>query len=198
MAWCGRKTSVAGPSPRPDGKIERRAGEGGAAAGEGDGERIALADEAGDERRGGRVVDLVGRADLLDPALVQDDDAVGEFERLLLVVGDEDGGVAGLVVDLAQPAAQLAADLGVERAEGLVEQQQARLDGQRAGQRDALALAAGELGRIALLEPVELDQLEEFAARARGSRPSPGRSARGRAPRPKATLSKTLMWRNRA
>ena len=51
------------------------------------------------------------------------------------------------VVDLAQPAAQLAAHLRVERAERLVEQQHLRLDRQRAGQRDALALAAGELAR---------------------------------------------------
>jgi hypothetical protein len=85
------------------------------------------------------------RTDLLDAALAQDHDAVGEFQRLLLVVGDEDGGVAGAVVDLAQPAAQFLAHLGVERAERLVEQQHARLDRQRAGQRHALALAAGKL-----------------------------------------------------
>ena len=54
-----------------------------------------------------------------------------------------------LVVQLAQPAAQLLAHLGVERAERLVEQQHARLDRQRAGERHALALAAGELRRIA-------------------------------------------------
>ena len=95
--------------------------------------------------------DLVGRADLLDAALVQDGDAVGELQRLVLVVGDEDGGVAGRVVELAQPAAQLLAHLGVERAERLVEQQHPRLDRERAGQRDALALAAGELAGIAVL-----------------------------------------------
>jgi hypothetical protein len=73
--------------------------------------------------------------------------AVGHFQRLFLVVGDEDRGDVQLVVQAAQPAAQLLAHLGVERAEGLVEQQHARLHRQRAGQRDALALAAGELGR---------------------------------------------------
>jgi hypothetical protein len=52
-----------------------------------------------------------------------------------------------VVVQAAQPAAQLLAHLGVERAEGLVEQQDLRLDGQRPGQRDALALAAGKLRR---------------------------------------------------
>ena len=46
----------------------------------------------------GRAVDLVGRAHLLDPALVEDDDAVGERQRLALVVGDVDERRAGLAV----------------------------------------------------------------------------------------------------
>ena len=50
-----------------------------------------------------------------------------------------------LVVQAAQPLAQLGAHLGVERAERLVEQQHARLDGERARERHPLALAAGEL-----------------------------------------------------
>ena len=48
--------------------------------------------------------------------------------------------------------AQLGADLGVQRAERLVEQQHLRLDRERAGERHPLALAAGELRRVALLE----------------------------------------------
>ncbi|PII38192.1 hypothetical protein T190_25350 [Sinorhizobium meliloti CCBAU 01290] len=47
------------------------------------------------------VIDLVGRADLLDRALAHHDDAVGKLECFLLVVGDEDRGVAGAVVDFA-------------------------------------------------------------------------------------------------
>jgi hypothetical protein len=83
------------------------------------------------------------------------------FQRLFLVVGDEDRGDVQLVVQLAQPAPQLLAHLGVERAERLVEQQHARLDRQRAGQRDALALAAGQLRREAVGQPVELHQVEQ-------------------------------------
>ena len=75
---------------------------------------------------------------------------------------DEDAGDVQLVVQPAQPAAQLLAHLGVERAERLVQQQHLRLDRQRAGQRDALALAAGELVRIAVGEPVELHQLQQL------------------------------------
>src|SRR5690606_34023446 len=107
-----------------------------------------------------------GGADLLDPALDHDDDAVRELQRLFLVVGDEDGGVAGGVVDRAQPAAQLAADLRVERAERLVEQQYLRLDRHGAGERDALALAAGKLRGIALLQPGQLYQVEQLRGAA--------------------------------
>ena len=123
---------------------------------------------------------------------------VGELQRLLLVVGDEDGGVAGLVVDLAQPAAQILAHLGVERAERLVEQQHARLDRQRAGKRDALPLAAGELGGIALVQARQLDEVEQVHDPARGSRPR--RAASGAAARvsPKAMFSNTVMCRNSA
>ena len=103
-----------------------------------------------------------------------------------------------LVVQAAQPAAQLLAHLGVERAERLVEQQHARLDGQRAGERDALALAAGELAR-------DSGRRASRAAPARAARTtlsrisaSLGRSLRGLTRRPKATFSNTLMCRNRA
>src|SRR5262245_17524538 len=61
----------------------------------------------------------------------------------------------------AQPATQLLAHLGIERAERLIEQQQRRLDGERTRQRHALTLAAGELRWIAFVEPLELDQLQQ-------------------------------------
>ena len=88
--------------------------------------------------------------------------AVGDFERFFLVVRDEDAGDVQLVVQAAQPAPQLLAHLGVERAEGFVEQQHARLDRERTGQRDALALATRKLRRKAVGEPVELNEVEQF------------------------------------
>ncbi len=98
----------------------------------------------------------------------------------------------------AQPAAQLLAHLGVERAEGLVEQQHFGLDRQGAGQGHALALAAGELGGIARSE--SQSSCTSVSSRMTRSRMSAsfGRSARGRTRRPKATFSNTLMWRKSA
>ena len=130
----------------------------------------------GHEGRRRTVVDVVRRADLLDLAVVQHHDAIGKLDRLILIVGDEHGGVTGAIVDVAQPAAQLAADLGVERAEGLVEEQDARLDGQRAGERDALALAAGELRGIAASPGRRAGRGRAAPSRACGSPSSPGGS----------------------
>ena len=102
------------------------------------------------------------RPDLLDAAGVEHGDAVGEIHRLALVVGDEDGRQPGAVVDFAQPQAQLLAHLGVQRAERLVEQQHARFDRHRAGERDALALAARQLRRIARAEAGKLHHVDEL------------------------------------
>ena len=49
---------------------------------------------------------------------------------------------------------------GVERRQRLVEQQRVRLEHQRAAERDALLLAAGELRRQALGESAEADLIE--------------------------------------
>lgn len=54
------------------------------------------------------MIEFFRRPDLLQRAVLQERDAIGEFERLLLIVGDEDGGEAGAFVQIAQPAAQLA------------------------------------------------------------------------------------------
>ena len=80
-------------------------------------------------------------------ALVEDDDSVGELERLFLIVRDEHARQTDLVVQAPQPAAQLLPHFRVERAERLVEQQHRRLHRERARQRHSLPLASGELRR---------------------------------------------------
>jgi hypothetical protein len=65
-----------------------------------------------------------------------------------------------LLVQTPQPATKLFPDLGVESAEGLVEQEHLRLDRQRAGQRDSLTLPSGQFGRPPLGQHIELHQME--------------------------------------
>ena len=108
------------------------------------------------------VIDFLGRADLLDMPLVHHDDPVGELERLFLIVRDEDAGDFDLVVQPPQPSAQFLPHLGVERAERLVQQQDFRLDRERARECDALALPAGELRGIAIGEEVELHEFQQL------------------------------------
>ena len=67
---------------------------------------------------------------------------------------------ADVLLDPLELDLQLLAQAQVERAERLVEQQRARAVDQRAGQRDALRLAAGELAGLALGQVAELDELE--------------------------------------
>ena len=62
------------------------------------------------------------------------------------------GRVAVFVVQPAYLETHFLAQVGIEIGERLVEQQRLRLDDQRAGERDALLLAAGKLARIALGE----------------------------------------------
>ena len=134
-----------------------------------------------------------GDADLLDLAAVHDGDAVGDRERLLLVVGDVDRRDPELELDAADLLAQLDAHLRVERRERLVEQQHARLDRERPRERDALLHAARELVRIALAGVGEPDELEQLA------RPGPAGSAFGflRILRPYSTFCSAVMFGKR-
>ena len=96
-------------------------------------------------------VDVLGRAHLLDAAFVHDGELVGHGERLLLVVRHEQEGDAGAALHGLQFEAHLLAQFGIERGEGLVEQQDVGLQDQGAGEGHALALAAGELRGTARL-----------------------------------------------
>jgi hypothetical protein len=83
-----------------------------------------------------------------------------------LIVGYEDRRRADLALNPPQVAAQIDADLGIERAERLVEQQHLGLVGQRACQRHPLLLPARELARHACAQPGQAHQLEQPVAAA--------------------------------
>src|SRR4051794_30520452 len=139
----------------------------GPAAGHGAGQAVHLAQELVDERCGRAVVDVLGRPDLLDAAGAHHDYAVGQLQRLLLVVRDEHRGQPHLLVQLAQPAAQLFPHLRIKRTERLVEQEDSRLDRERPGQRHPLPLPARELARVAVGVTLELHELEQLVDAAR-------------------------------
>ena len=83
-----------------------------------------------------------------------------------------------------QQVQDLRLDRDVERRDRLVADDQARLDGERARDADALALPAGELVRVALTSwlGIELHALAAARPRARCARRRPRRSRRTRMP----------------
>ncbi len=126
-------------------------------------EQVGDPDEPGDELLGRVLVDVLGRPALGDPAAAHHGDPVRHRERLLLIVGHVDERDPDLALDLLELDLHLPAQLQVERAERLVEQEHGGPVDQRARQGDPLALAAGELGRAGLGALGEPDELERLA-----------------------------------
>ena len=116
--------------------------------------------EVGHEAVGGLLVHLLGRAHLQQPTRIEDRQPVAHGERLLLVVGDEHEGDAHLALQALQFHLHALAQLQVERAERLVEQQHLGPVHQRPGQRHALLLPARQLVRAPPAHVAELHELE--------------------------------------
>ena len=131
-------------------------------------EDVRDADEAGDELRQRALVDLYGRADLLDPARVEDREPVAHRQRLLLVVRDVEERDPELALERLQETASPAGASGRARRAARRAAAPRPVD-DRARERDTLPLAARELDRLALGEP--------SAARSRAPR-DPARGAR--------------------
>src|SRR5215203_169640 len=99
-------------------------------------------DKAHDELVGRLLVEVLWAAYLLYLAVVHKDDVIRHLHRLFLVVGDQDGSYPDVFVQAAKPSPQFLADPGVEGAEGLVQQENVRLDSEGARQGHPLALAS--------------------------------------------------------
>jgi hypothetical protein len=124
---------------------------------------VRHAHEAGHELIRGMLVHLGRGPDLLDAARVEHGQAVAHRQRLVLVVRDVDECDPHLALDALELALHLLAQLEIERAERLVEEQHARAVDDRARQRDALALAARELGGLALAVTIEAHHGQRLA-----------------------------------
>ena len=125
-------------------------------------QEVRGAEEAGDERRRGPLVELRRRAELLDPPAVHHRDRVGHRHRFLLVVRDVDERDPDLLLDPLELHLHVLAQLEVERAERLVEKKHARMVHERSAEGDALLLSSRELLRLALRESGQADELEHL------------------------------------
>ena len=105
-----------------------------------------------------------GRAVLDHLALVHHGDAVADLRGDAQVVGDEQHREIEALADLVEQLEHLRLHRDVERRDRLVGDQHLRLHRERARDADALALAAGELVRVARrARRVEADQAHQLA-----------------------------------
>ena len=127
------------------GEAELAGGDGAVVGGAGS--EFGPAEQAGGFRVGGGGGDLAGRAGLAELAAGEDGEVGADGQCFVAVVGDVDGGDVQGGQEFGQQRAQVFAGGLVEGGQGLIEQQQAGLDGQRPGQGDPLAFAAGQRSR---------------------------------------------------
>ena len=101
----------------------------------------------------------------------EDEQPIGEEDRLLQLRGDEQDRVARLLEEPQEVLLHQLARHGVEPAERLVHQHDLRVVDERAGELAAPLHATGELRRILVLEPLESDLLQEPARLLSGLAP---------------------------
>ena len=121
-------------------------------------QEVRFADEGGDEGVLRRRVEFGSGANLHHPRPAHDGNAVGEDERLLLIVRHVNRGPAMRLVQAAQFELHRLAQLAVERPQRLVHQQHVGLDDEGPGERHALLLSTGKLLHRATGIAVELDE----------------------------------------
>src|ERR1700722_17430384 len=109
-------------------------------------------EEAGDEQCRRPFEEVERRALLLDCAITEEPDAVGERHRPHLIMGYIDRRRCDFLMEALDLAAHVVPELRVEIGQRLVEQKDPRIAHHRAPDRAALTLAPGELARIALKE----------------------------------------------
>ena len=91
------------------------------------------------------------------------------------VVGDEEVGEAQLLLEVLEEVEDLGLDGDVEGRDGLVADDELRVEGEGAGDADALALAAGELVGVARMAVGGRGPTRSSRAATRSSRSLPGR-----------------------
>ena len=110
---------------------------------------IVAAHEFRGEQRGGLGIECHGRALLLDGAAVEQGDAVGDRHRLDLIVRDKRAERSSETMSARSQARASSRSFASRLESGSSSRMTGGLVNQRARERDALLLAAGELVRVA-------------------------------------------------
>ena len=121
-------------------------------------QKIGLANERCDKPVDRMLIDVARRPHLLQLACRHHADPVRHGQRLFLIMRHENEGDAGFGLQAFQLDLHFLAQLQIERRKRFVQQQNARLRGQRAGQSHALLLAARQLAGLARRQRLQFDQ----------------------------------------
>ena len=126
-------------------------------------QEVGVADEAGHPWGGGPPVEVGRCADLLHDAVVDDGHDVAQHERLLLIMGHEEGRDRGVGEQAVDIGANLDAQRRVEVGERFVEQQHLGPGGERPGEGHPLLLTPRERARVTVGERRQADHVEHLA-----------------------------------
>ena len=121
-------------------------------------DQVRPADEIGDKAVGRGLIDFLRAAQLLHAPALHHRNAVRHRQSLVLIMGDKDKGDAGFALQRLQFRPHPLAQLGVQRRQGFVQQQDLRPRRQRARQGHPLLLPARKLIGAAMLHPFQPDQ----------------------------------------
>ena len=123
----------------------------------------AASDELRHHRRRRLAIEFLRRRQLHQPAAVHHRDTVRERHRLGLVVSDVEHRGSGPLVELRELVLHGPPQMNVEIGKRLVEKHEGGRRHEAAGERDALALSAGEHGRVAVAHVRQADEGEGVA-----------------------------------
>ena len=125
-------------------------------------ENVGLPDESGYKAGLRVVIDLHGHVQLFDHTAIHDGNAVGHGEGLLLVMGDIDEGDAQLFLKALELNLHLLAQLEIQGAQRLIQQQHFGVVDQGPCDGHPLLLPAGQGVRLALFKASQLHQGEHL------------------------------------
>src|SRR5262249_54019341 len=118
-----------------------------------------LADKGGDEGRCGRAIQVLGRADLLNPTLVKNRNTIRHRERFLLVVCYIDDTYTDLPMYSFDLRLHLLAEILVESTKRLIHENEIWAKYECPSQCNTLLLPARQLIRMSILQPGQSDHI---------------------------------------
>ena len=127
------------------------------------GDQVGRAEKLVDEKVRWLIIDFDRPPELMDTPVLHDCDAIGHAHGFILIVSDQDCGDPERLLKPANLDLHIEPQILIERRKWFVEEEHARLDGERSGERHALLLTTGQLTRKALAPFVEMDEADEFA-----------------------------------